>query len=108
MDRLEAAGLHCIFIQTVWEKIQKGVRMTNPPRSRRARPAVAGKPTIRRKNMNIDQEKLDRAVEILGARSETEAIDQALDLLVFREELLSGIDRIAGNGGIENYFDEID
>lgn len=81
--------------------------MTNPPRSRRARHGAAEKPTIRRKNVNIDQEKLDRAVEILGARSETEAIDQALDLLVFREELLSGIDRLAGKRGIENYFDEI-
>jgi hypothetical protein len=76
---------------------------STPPKKVR-RPA-AEKPAIRRKNLNIDQDKLDRAVEILGARSETDAIDQALDLLVFREELLAGIDQIAGKGGIENYFD---
>lgn len=80
--------------------------MPGQSRSQRAKHSAAAKPNIRRKNVNINQEKLDRAVEILGARSETEAIDQALDLLVFREELLSGIDRIAGKGGIENYFDE--
>ena len=61
---------------------------------------------IRRKNLNIDQVKLDRAVEILGARSETEAVDQALDLLVFRQEIEDGIREIAGTGGVENYFDE--
>jgi hypothetical protein len=67
-----------------------------------ARPAVH----IRRKNLNIDQAKLDRVVELLGARSETEAVDQALDLLLFREELIAGVRGIAGTGGVENYFDD--
>jgi hypothetical protein len=61
---------------------------------------------IRRKNLNIDQAKLDRAVSILGARSETDAIDQALDLVLFRDELVDGIRSLAGTGGVENYFDE--
>jgi len=61
---------------------------------------------VRRKNLNIDQAKLDRAVSILGARSETDAIDQALDLVLFREELVDGIRSLAGTGGVENYFDE--
>jgi len=81
--------------------------MSNSARSQAVRRSAAEKPAIRRKNLNIDQDKLDRAVEILGARSETDAIDQALDLLVFREELLAGIDQIAGKGGIENYFDDM-
>ncbi|HEX8692549.1 MAG TPA: type II toxin-antitoxin system VapB family antitoxin [Longimicrobium sp.] len=67
---------------------------------------AAEKPAIRRKNLNIDQNKLDRAVKILGAHSETEAVDRALDLLVFREDLLEGIRRIGGTGGVENFFDE--
>ena len=61
---------------------------------------------VRRKNVNIDQRKLDRAVAHLRARSETEAIDRALDLVLFREELIEGIERLAGSGGVENYFDE--
>ena len=81
--------------------------MASPTRSEAVRRSATKKPDIRRKNLNIDQGKLDRAVEILGARSETDAIDQALDLLVFREELLAGIDRIAGKGGVENYFDDV-
>jgi hypothetical protein len=60
---------------------------------------------VRRKNVNIDQAKLDRAVEILGARSETDAIDQALSLLIFRDELMAGIKRIGGTGGVEDVFE---
>lgn len=72
---------------------------------------IAGKKarrTIRRKNLNIDQGKLDRVRELLGARTETEAVDQALDLLLLREELVAGIERIAGSGGVENVFDPDD
>ncbi|HET7228617.1 MAG TPA: hypothetical protein VFJ16_01310 [Longimicrobium sp.] len=65
---------------------------------------VTAKPQVRRKNLNIDQAKLDRAVEILGARSETDAIDQALSLLIFRDELVEGIRRIGGSGGVEDVF----
>lgn len=67
---------------------------------------VASGTNIRRKNLNIDQEKLDRAVSILGARSETDAVDQALDMVLFRDEVIEGIERLAGTGGVENYFDE--
>jgi hypothetical protein len=68
--------------------------------------ALRNRRSIRRKNLNVDQSKLDRAVSILGARSETEAIDQALDMVLFREELIEGIGSLAGSGGVENYFDE--
>jgi Arc/MetJ family transcription regulator len=67
---------------------------------------TSDRPRIRRKNVNIDQHKLDRAVKILGARSETDAIDQALELVVFRDELIEGIRRMAGTGGVEDYFDD--
>ncbi len=61
-------------------------------------------PSIRRKNLNIDQSKLDRVRDVLGAQTETEAIDQALDLVLFRDELIEGIRRIGGTGGVTNYF----
>jgi hypothetical protein len=59
---------------------------------------------VRRKNLNIDQAKLDRVKEALGARTETEAVDQALSVVLFREELLEGIRSMAGTGGVENFF----
>ncbi|HEX8374959.1 MAG TPA: hypothetical protein VF606_07250 [Geminicoccaceae bacterium] len=61
---------------------------------------------IRKKRVGVDQKKLDRAVAILGARSEAEAIDRALDLVIFRHEVIGGIERLAGTGGVENYFEE--
>jgi hypothetical protein len=59
----------------------------------------------RRKNLNIDQTKLDRVRVLLGAKTETEAVDQALSLVLLRQELVQGVRRIAGSGGVENYFD---
>jgi hypothetical protein len=56
--------------------------------------------------VNIDQAKLDRVRELLGAETETEAIDQALSMLLLREELIEGIERIGGTGGVINYFDD--
>jgi len=74
------------------------------PSSRTA--ALRNRCSVRRKNVTVDQAKLERAVAILGTRSEADAIDQALDLVLFREELIEGIGTLAGSGGVENYFDE--
>lgn len=64
-------------------------------------------PEIRRKNLNLDQAKLDRAVELLGARTETDALDQALDLVIFHQEAVAGLRALAGRGyEIENLYDE--
>lgn len=61
--------------------------------------------TIRRKNLNIDQHKLDQVRTMLDARSETEAVDQALSMILLRQELVRGVQRIAGSGGVDNHFD---
>jgi len=63
-------------------------------------------PRIRRKNVNIDQTKLDRVRRLLGTETETETIDQALDMILFREEVVRGIERIAGTGGVQNVFED--
>jgi hypothetical protein len=63
-------------------------------------------PRIRRKNVNIDQTKLDRVRKLLGTGTETETIDQALDMILFREEVVRGIERIAGTGGVQNVFED--
>jgi hypothetical protein len=77
--------------------------MSSKPVSTRRR-KTSGESHIRRKNLNIDQKKLDRIVEILGADSETAAIDQMMDEFLCRDDLSAGIRRIAGTGGVENYF----
>jgi hypothetical protein len=49
----------------------------------------------------MDQRKLDVARRALGVDTETEAIDQALDFIVFREELAKGFAAVRRSGGIE-------
>jgi hypothetical protein len=78
-------------------------RTTSP--KRRGRPANK-RTGIRRKNLNVDQDKLDRLVSLLGAATETQVVDQALDLLLFQEEAMAGLRKMAGRGyEIENVFD---
>lgn len=67
--------------------------------------ARRGASKVRRKNLNIDQGKLDRVRKLLGANTETEAVDQALSALILQEELIAGVRKIAGSGGVENVFD---
>jgi len=61
-----------------------------------------GPPVLRRKNMVIDQSKLDAAKLALGVTTETAAVDAALDLVTFRSEVFSAIDRLAAEGGLES------
>ncbi len=56
--------------------------------------------TMRRKNMLMDQRKLDAAKAALGALSETAAVDAALDLVIFRTEVFRGLDELAAAGGL--------
>jgi hypothetical protein len=41
-----------------------------------------------------------------GPPPETEVIDQALSFLLLREELVEGVARIAGSGGVSNCFED--
>jgi hypothetical protein len=63
---------------------------------------------IRRKNLLLDQTKIDRAKRIFKASTETEAIHRALDavtdLEAFQRELDKGFDTLAGRGGFTDYF----
>jgi hypothetical protein len=51
---------------------------------------------LSRKNYRLHQSKIDRAKRILGASTETEAIEQALDLVAFGERLVAGVDGMRG------------
>lgn len=75
---------------------------TTKPRAKRARA------TMRRKNLILDQAKIDHAKRILGAATETETIHRALetvsDLARFRAEVDAGLDALLGRGGFADYF----
>ena len=58
-----------------------------------------------RKNVVMDQRKLDVARRALGVDTETEAIDQALDFVVFREELAAGFAAVRRGGGVDDVFE---
>jgi hypothetical protein len=64
--------------------------------------------TLRRKNLILDQAKIDRAKHILRAATETETIHRALeavhDLAQFRAEVDAGLDAMLGRGGFADYF----
>lgn len=49
-----------------------------------------------RKNVFIEPGALRRARMILGVRGESEAIRKALEIVVFRDEVLKSFDRAAG------------
>lgn len=70
--------------------------------------AVADKTSLKRKNLILDQRKIDRAKEILGAATETEAIHRALDevreLARFRDETEAGLHDLLGRGGFVDHF----
>lgn len=55
---------------------------------------------MKRKNMLMDQRKLDVAKATLGADTETAAVDAALDLVVFRSEVFQALDQLAAAGGL--------
>lgn len=50
----------------------------------------------RKKNIRLQQWKIDEAREVLGTVTETETIEAALDLVVFRQELIVGIRAMHG------------
>lgn len=70
----------------------------------RSRGSVAGSKARVRKNMDMDAAKLSAAQEILGARSETDAIDLALDYVLMQQEVLDAFDRLAAAGGLEDIY----
>ena len=57
-----------------------------------------------RKNMDMDAAKLAQVRQLLGVRTDTEAVDQALDLVLFQTRVLTGIDRLAAAGGVDDVY----
>ena len=59
-----------------------------------------------RKNMLMDQKKLDEAKRVLKTATETETIDAALDEIAFRHGLVDGMRALKRAGGLADLFDE--
>jgi hypothetical protein len=80
-------------------------------KARSTRKKVAAKPRASRreskekwvrKSVVIDQTKLDVARRLLGVATEKEAVDQALDFVVFYREVVNGIETISLYGGLDD------
>jgi len=52
--------------------------------------------SLKRKNFLIDEEALKKAKRILGAKTESDTVRQALSLVAFRKAVMRGYDRAAG------------
>ncbi len=59
------------------------------------------KRTVKRKNYYLDETKIKGAQKILETKTETETIDRALDLVLFRKEILDSLKKTRGKGKVE-------
>jgi len=74
-------------------KVREAIVSYTAKRGREERPV--------RKNHYLYQSKIDMAKKVLGVNTETEAIDTALDLLIYGEALAVGTEEMFG----EEYID---
>ena len=56
------------------------------------------KSALKRKNVYLDEGKMRRAQRILGTQTDEETINKALDMVVFRKEILRSLEHTAGKG----------
>lgn len=59
---------------------------------------------LRHKHVRIDQGKLDKARQVLEARTDTEALDRALSLVVTEGEIDGALRGIRGKGKLKKAF----
>lgn len=63
-----------------------------------------GTPSLRHKHVQLDQGKLNRAREILRAKTETEALGRALDIVISEAEIDTALKKVRGKGRIRKVF----
>jgi hypothetical protein len=59
---------------------------------------------IRDKHLKLNQRKIDRARRILGARTEQETLDRALDMVLAEARIVRVLRRGRGIGGFKDVF----
>jgi hypothetical protein len=65
---------------------------------------MMGMPALRHKHLQLDQRKLNRVKAVLGAKTETEALDRALDLVVTEADLDTALRKARGKGRLRKVF----
>jgi len=61
-------------------------------------------PVLQHKHVQLDQEKLDRAKRVLGAKTETEALNRALDVVVSEAEVDTALKKARRRGRLRKVF----
>jgi len=93
------------FIQTENHMSKAVARQTKAALTTSVRRVRGGRAGWVRKNVVMDQRKLDAARRALGVETETEAIDLALDFVAFREELARGFTAVRRSGGVDDVLE---
>jgi hypothetical protein len=78
-------------MKTQTKSERPAARVTGPAMPKRGEGRATGSEMPRRKNLRLHQSKIDRARKILGTETETETIEQALDMIVLRNNLVRGV-----------------
>jgi hypothetical protein len=58
----------------------------------------------RHKHLKLDQAKIDKARRILGAKTEQETVERALDIAIAEEAILRAHRKTRATGGIVDVF----
>lgn len=58
----------------------------------------------RQKTQRLNQEKLNQLKALFGVQSDTEAIEQAIDLVFAEEDIKAMLRKVKGKGRIERVF----
>jgi hypothetical protein len=93
------------FIQMEKPKGSKAAAQRQRPATRRTTRTRGSRTGWVRKNVVMDQRKLDAARRALGVDTETDAIDLALDFVAFRREVAEGIAAMRRVGGVDDVFE---
>lgn len=81
-------------------KVGKKIVRAGAPRVK-GRPKARAKARARiRKNMDMDPGKLEAVKAIFGVKTETEAVDLALQEIIFEHKVAAGLDRLVAAGGL--------
>jgi hypothetical protein len=59
---------------------------------------------LQRKVIHLNQAKLKRAKQVLGAKTETEALDRALDIVVAEADIDASLKAARGKGRLRKVF----
>jgi hypothetical protein len=92
-----------LYIQLEHQMPNTAKSRTSSPLTKKVIGEIAAE-APRKKNYRLRQSKIDRAMEILGTRTETETIEQALEMVAFQREMLDAVDAMYG-AGVVNVFD---